>query len=165
MHEAGLEPDLRLVRFCQWHEDSAEREMAFLLDLKDGRPTAVISAGSNRVTHGCLSTLAGRGVRVPQDVSVIGFDNTPTMALLTPPLTVVTRPLDRIGVEAIRLLVDRLTGAAADREPTRVVLECDLLVRQSTAAPSAEHSSRAGPGSARRRTAAPRQETPAVTPT
>lgn len=129
MEEAGIQPDPRLVRFCEFDEDAGEREMNLLLDMAEVQPTAVI-AGSNQITRGCLRTLARRGIQLPDDLSFIAFDDTDLTTLFSPPLTVVRRA--QKGELSVRLLVQRITGQLPP-EPQRIVTECELIVRGSTA--------------------------------
>src|SRR5690606_39099760 len=73
------------------------------------------------------------GLRVPQDLSVVGFDNIPESVQCTPPLTTVNQPMQRMGAEAITLLLDLMRGVS-DRS-THVQLPTELVVRGSTAPP------------------------------
>src|SRR5207245_11041781 len=70
-------------------------------------PTAIFSA-NNQMTIGVLAAIRDRGVRIPEDVSLIGFDDLPTAAVLTPPLTVVAQPTYQLGVRAAELLLTRV---------------------------------------------------------
>jgi DNA-binding LacI/PurR family transcriptional regulator len=81
-------------------------------------------------------------VRVPEDISLIGFDDLSLGSLLHPPLTCIERPDVEQGALAMRLLLSRLAGRQTD-EPRRVVLETRLLIRGSTCSPAAVASSAA----------------------
>ena len=74
-----------------------------------------------------------RGLSVPEDLSVVGFDNIPESALSSPPLTTIDQSLQRMGYEAVRMLVeliqDELNG------PTHITLPTELVVRQSCCPP------------------------------
>jgi DNA-binding LacI/PurR family transcriptional regulator len=97
------------------------------------RPTAVL-AMSDAIAVGVLLAAHRLGLRVPEDLSVVGFDDLPVSELTAPPLTTVHQPVREKGVESARLLLGAITGAAAT--PARpVVLETHLVVRGSTAAP------------------------------
>ena len=69
---------------------------------------------------------------MPDDLSVIGFDNVPESALATPPLTTIEQPLHEMGAEALRMLVDLIDGKARS---THLRLPTELVVRASTAPP------------------------------
>jgi LacI family transcriptional regulator len=71
------------------------------------------------------------GLTVPDDLSIIGFDNVPESALAAVPLTTITQPLQRMGFEALRLLVDLIDGVKRD---THVRLPTELVRRASTRA-------------------------------
>ncbi len=81
------------------------------------------------ITMKCLRRI---GVRVPEDISVVGFDDAPYAELLDPPLTTVEQPFAQLGALAAQLLQERLT--ANHQPPKALVLPCRLVVRASTAA-------------------------------
>ena len=106
----------------------------------------VVVCANDAVAVGAARALARAGVRVPQDVSLVGFDDIPWAALMDPPLTTVRQPLAAIGAEAVRLLRERL--AHPDLPVQQAVLPVELVARGSTlsAAPLGGHG--AGPGRA-----------------
>ena len=93
------------------------------------RPTAVATA-VDLLAIGVLQGLLGAGVRVPEDVSLIGYDDIPFTAQLSVPLTSVARPHHRMGFEAADLLLSVLDGREPDQR--HVLLEPELVVRTST---------------------------------
>jgi DNA-binding LacI/PurR family transcriptional regulator len=97
---------------------------AKLLDRAD-RPTAILAL-YDEVALGVLDAAADRGIDVPRDLSVTGFDDIPEAALSTPKLTTVRQPHDRKGAEAVRLLLE------GDPDES-VLLPTELVVRASTA--------------------------------
>ncbi len=98
-------------------------------------PTAVLAA-NNMMTIGLLRALHDLGLRIPRDVSVVGFDDHALADLLDPPLTVVDRPTENQGAVAARMLMSRLTDGA-DRPGRTVRLETKLIVRSSTSSVTA----------------------------
>ena len=72
------------------------------------------------------------GLSIPEDLSIVGFDNVPESALAAVPLTTIMQPLQRMGFEALRLLVDLISGV--NRDP-HVRLPTQLVPRSSTCAP------------------------------
>ena len=78
------------------------------------------------------------GLDVPGDLSVVGFDNVPESALGDPPLTTVEQPIQQMGLEAVRLLLERIEEPA--EAPAQVVLPTRLVVRGSTAPPPPERA-------------------------
>ena len=94
--------------------------------------TALV-CGNDYLAVGALSALARRGLRVPQDVSLVGFNDSEFAPYTIPPLTTVRFPIEAIGERAATYLVARLHG---DERIERVELPVELVVRQSTAAPA-----------------------------
>lgn len=95
------------------------------------RPTAVISC-NNVMTTGLLIALRERGARIPEDVSVIGFDDLPYFALLENPLTAVAQPMYELGRCACELLLRLISGdASLTSEETHLRLPTQLLIRSS----------------------------------
>jgi LacI family transcriptional regulator len=132
MADAGVAVDERLVRVGGFRIESAASTAAELLALAD-RPTAVF-AGNDLSAISTIDVAQGMGLTVPDDLSVIGFDNVPESALVTPQLTTISQPLQRMGAEALRLLIDLMRGVERD---THIRLPTELVVRASCRPPSA----------------------------
>jgi LacI family transcriptional regulator len=103
---------------------------AALLDLP-APPTAVF-AGSDETALGVIEAARVRGLRIPEDLSVVGFDDTPVARLAAPPLTTVRQPLREMGAVAVRTALRLAAGERVDSH--HVELATELVVRQSTAA-------------------------------
>ena len=84
---------------------------------------------------------AGAGLRVPDDVSVVGYDDSAFMNCTDPPLTTVRQPIEAMGQAAVALLVSEIAGNAGD-PPDELLFEPELVVRGSTAPPAATRRSR-----------------------
>lgn len=140
----GVTPPGSFSLVADFREVGGYQAMLSLLGLPSP-PTAVFSA-NNLQTIGALKALRDVGVRVPDDMSLIGFDDLDLGALLRPALTVVDRPMFEQGTLAARLLLARIKGEGPP-SGQRIVLRTSLLKRESCAAPKA-------PGGARRRRAA-----------
>ncbi|NUR25199.1 MAG: substrate-binding domain-containing protein, partial [Catenulispora sp.] len=97
----------------------------------DPSVTAVFAA-NDHIALGVLLALHEAGRRVPEDVSVIGFDDIPEAAFFTPPLTTVRQDFAALGRRSMALLLDLIVGPAA-AAPTGVVVPTELVVRRSTA--------------------------------
>ena len=93
-------------------------------------PTALF-CGNDAAAAGAVKAALALGIRVPQDLSVVGFDNAPWLGPVEIPLTTVSIPRRLLSAGAVDLLVDVVAGRAA-ADDTRI-LECDLLVRDTTA--------------------------------
>ena len=102
---------------------------------EQGEATAVFCA-NDETAFGLIRALHERGLRVPQDVSVVGFDDIGLAEYSSPPLTTVRQPFQRIGHELVRLVLARLAGGEAPARE-RVVVPCELIVRETTAPPRA----------------------------
>ena len=102
-----------------------------LLALAD-RPTAVFAA-SDQMAMGVYEAVRQRGLRVPEDLSVVGFDDLPQARWTSPPLTTVRQPLSEMGMLAVRTVLRLLNGEHL--ESAKVELATEVVVRHSTAPP------------------------------
>jgi LacI family xylobiose transport system transcriptional regulator len=127
---AGVEPDPGLIRFGDFHVEGGHKHAADLLD-SSRRPTAIF-AGSDLQALGVLEAARMRGLRVPADLSVVGYDDIPVARWSSPALTTVHQPLLRMGQEAARLVLRLREG---DVSANRLDLGVHLVVRDSTAPP------------------------------
>lgn len=132
LETAGLSADPDLIRYGSWHVEPAHTEMAQLLSLPDP-PTAVF-VGNDEQCFGVYRALDENGLRIPEDVSVVGFDDMPYAAWLTPALTTVRQPLLEMGRTAAAMLLRLIAGGPVDN--IRVELSTPLVVRSSCSPPS-----------------------------
>ncbi len=95
------------------------------------RPTAVFVA-NNLMTLGAFRALHEAGIRIPEEVALVGFDDMPWATSLNPPLTAISQPSQEIGSSAADLLLDRI--ARPDRAIRHLILETKLVVRASCGA-------------------------------
>ncbi|MEU6412941.1 LacI family DNA-binding transcriptional regulator [Microbispora sp. NPDC046933] len=128
--ETGEAPVLPgYVRTGHFHYHDGVAGGAALLDLPEA-PTAIF-AGCDDIALGVLEAARARGLRVPEDLSVVGFDDTQVARMASPPLTTVRQPLREMGAVAVRTA---LRLAAGERvESHHVELATELVVRGSTA--------------------------------
>ena len=124
---AGIEFDQTLVRFGNSKHESGRDLTAELLNLPE--PPTAIFTGNNLITLGALETIHQRGLRIPEDVAVVGFDDMYWATSLNPPLTAVSQPGYEIGRRAADLLIQRV--AEPRRPHAKVVLQTTLMVRRS----------------------------------
>src|SRR5579871_5790408 len=99
------------------------------------RPTAFFAWNDVAAMH-VLRALQDLGVRVPEEASLIGFDDSPMVATFTPPLTTVRQPYREIGEHAVQLLLDRIRGVSPASH--QQLLPATLIERNSVAAPQDE---------------------------
>src|SRR5918997_7112935 len=103
--------------------------------LRAPSPPTAIFAGSDLQAMGVYRALYEMGLRIPDDVSVVGFDDLPLSGLLTPALTTVRQPVREMGAQATRMLLRIIAGKRL--ESPRVELATSLIVRESSAPPKA----------------------------
>jgi LacI family transcriptional regulator len=125
----GISFERSLIRFSNFQAEGGREAAAALLANAD-RPTAVF-AGNDLMALGVIQAVWEAGLRVPEDVAVVGFDDIPLAASLVPPLTTVAQPISDIGSAAVRMLVALIEGRDVQE---RVVLPCTLRVRHSCGA-------------------------------
>jgi LacI family transcriptional regulator len=128
---AGLSFDESLVRYGAFTPQSGEAAMMGLLSVTP-RPTAVFVA-SDAVALGALQAIRRRGLRVPHDIALVGFDDIPLAGFIDPPLTTVRLPAAGLGWGAADLLIRLITAEETIRNPN-VILETELVVRASCGA-------------------------------
>lgn len=125
--EAGIPIDADLIKHGQFKTLSGE-EMAYQLLAGTPRPTAIFAA-NNALAIGVIKAAEKLGLRIPQDIALVCFDDLPNLALILPFLTVVVQPAYEIGVRAAQLLLSRIEDQAI--QPRHIVLPTRLIVRHS----------------------------------
>jgi LacI family xylobiose transport system transcriptional regulator len=129
MNAAGLPIDPELIRFGDFHPGGGERHARELLELAD--PPTAFFAGSDLQALGVIAAGSAAGLSVPDDLSVVGYDDIALSRWMSPQLTTVHQPLRRMGEEATRLALRLADGATVDT--LRMDLATHLVVRGSTA--------------------------------
>jgi DNA-binding LacI/PurR family transcriptional regulator len=130
---AGLAHRPEYVRHAGFDAALARHRTLELLELPE--PPTALFVCSDRMALGAYEALAERGLRVPHDVSVVGFDDLPESHWTTPALTTVRQPVAEMAATALRLLVRMMDGDHP--ESTRTELSTTLVERASTAPPRA----------------------------
>lgn len=125
--KAGIPVDQSLMRIGGYRQETADLPAHELLTLPD-RPTAIFAANDSSAIR-TMEVARSLGLSVPEDLSVIGFDNVPESALTTPPLTTIAQPIRRMGAEAIHLLIAMMDGVSEGG--THVTLPTELVERAS----------------------------------
>jgi LacI family transcriptional regulator len=129
----GLPLDANLVAHAdRFHEEPGAAAFAELLD-RGARFTAVVAA-NDRLALGCYDVLHERGLRIPEDVSVIGYNDIQFADKFAPPLTTVRIPQYQIGVKAAQLMLEAITDG--DAPALTIRMTPTLVVRASTAPPA-----------------------------
>jgi DNA-binding LacI/PurR family transcriptional regulator len=114
-----------------WHTRSGYNAMRQILG-QALLPTAIF-ASSDLMAIGAIHAINEAGLRVPGDISIVGVDNIEQAEFTVPPLTTILQPLDRIGEQGVRLLLELVDGRQI--ENPHVVIEPTLLARNSTTVP------------------------------
>ena len=131
LERAGVRFDPALVRHGDFQHEGGFLRGGELLSLRE-RPTAIF-AGSDQQAFGLYEAARQRGLRIPQDLSVVGFDDLPVAGWVSPPLTTVRQPLAEMGGVAAQMLGELIEGLPL--RSSRVELSTELIVRESTAGP------------------------------
>jgi len=135
LREAGSDVDERLV--FQAGSTIEDGVNAALQMLNESCDATAVQAANDLVAIGCADALLNQGVRIPQDLSVIGFGNTLTSQYFRVPLSTVRQPKFRLGTAAMDLMIQILRGHRVESKR----LPSELIVRASTGAPPAEPAS------------------------
>jgi LacI family transcriptional regulator len=81
------------------------------------------------MAFGCMRAIQEAGLRIPEDIAVVGFDDIPAAAITKPPLTTVRQPIQRTGSIAAEMLIDMIEHP--DPQPRHIVLPTELVIRSS----------------------------------
>jgi LacI family transcriptional regulator len=132
MKEADIAYNPKYVIEGTFDEKSGYEACKEYLRLGDDRPTAICTS-NDLVAIGVMRALKETNLRIPEDISLVGYNNIWVTSLLSPPLTTVETPLFEMGQEAFKVLLGLITG---DEEMNyRVTLPNKLIIRESTARP------------------------------
>ena len=129
LREAGIKPEPRLTYEGDWSATSGFEALAALFR-RDPQPTAIV-AQNDRMAVGVIRAARDAGLRVPGDLSVIGFDDMPLASYFDPPLTSMRQDTFKFGAAAAKMLMDILENPSLPRQAQRFPAE--LVIRNSTA--------------------------------
>jgi DNA-binding LacI/PurR family transcriptional regulator len=127
--EADLESDPTLEATGDFTQESGAKAMTRLLAKRPDLDA--VFAASDLMAAGALSVLAAAGRHVPNDVAIVGYDDSPVATSTQPQLSSVRQPIEEMGREVARLLIEAVEGT--DRVQRRVILATDLVKRASSA--------------------------------
>ncbi|NJQ00389.1 LacI family DNA-binding transcriptional regulator [Streptomyces zingiberis] len=128
LRQGGLEPDETLAEPGDFTEEGGRSAIRALLDRHPALDA--VFAASDVMAAGALAELRRRGRRVPEDVAVVGFDDSIIARHTDPPLTTVRQPVEELGCSITELLLREMAGPGS--APRQVVLPTSLVVREST---------------------------------
>lgn len=133
--ELGIEVDPELTVQLKLKLSTPELGYGPAMELlARGRPFSAVLCYNDEAAFGAIRACMDRGLRVPQDISVVGFDDIQSAAFHNPSLTTIRQPLAQMGSVAARILLQRIRGQATF--PDSVPILPELVVRESTAAPN-----------------------------
>lgn len=118
----------KLIYEGQFFQPDGYAGASALIELED-RPTAIF-ASNDVMAMGAMDAVRNRGLRIPDDISIVGFDDIPQAEFVRPALTTVRQPLEKMGRVATQMLLDRLENP--NKVPERIELPTELIVRNST---------------------------------
>jgi LacI family transcriptional regulator len=134
LQECGMTIDKELVFQSEnrnntlTHMDVGMEGAKFLMNLPN-KPDAIM-APTDVIAIGAIKYLKGQGIRIPQDVKIVGYDNIALCTLVDPMLTTIAQPIKEIGAQAARILINKINGVVNEKE--QLVLDTKLIVREST---------------------------------
>lgn len=131
LREAGIEPDPSLRYEGNYCLEAGEAGALHLL--RAARPPTAIVCGNDGMAIGALHVLQKQGIRVPEDISILGFDDVEAAAFAVPPLTTIRQPMFDIGLRAAELLLQQIEQGK--RFQHSLLLPAELVVRETVAPP------------------------------
>jgi LacI family transcriptional regulator len=130
--------DEQLILTGGWTINGGRELTLQLLDRPE--PPTAIFCFNDRMAVGAYDAIKSRGLRVPEDVSVVGFDDEDLASYMVPPLSTVLLPHDEMARWAVGALLDHNEGISAHRSVRKIKIECPLIARGSIAPPRVEHA-------------------------
>jgi len=128
MSQAGLQPNEDLIVYSDYSLQGGESAVESLL-IQRNRPTAIFCF-SDEIALGCMYALRRQHFKIPDDISVIGFDDIPIARYVSPPLTTIAQPAGDIGTTCATILLDLIDGKKPEK--FRQFLPHKLVIREST---------------------------------
>ncbi|CAH0121277.1 MULTISPECIES: LacI family DNA-binding transcriptional regulator [unclassified Paenibacillus] len=128
LEEAGIPVRRQYICYSDLNYDHGLQTMRTLLHL-DVPPTAVFAVG-DVLAIGALKAIRDAGLRCPEDVAVVGFDNIPFASMMNPTLTTVAQPMYEMGCEAARILINKLKNKKSEMQT--LIMPHELIIREST---------------------------------
>lgn len=127
--EAGIDIDDELIRFARYSREDGYKVTKELLNLEN--PPTAIFGGNNFIAVGAMMAIRDSGLRVPEDIALVSFDDIESLSQVYPFFTVVTQPAYSMGVISAELLIRRIEDKDRVRERRKVILQPELIIRES----------------------------------
>lgn len=129
LNDHKITPDPEMYAFCEHLEEDTIRETERMLNFNN--PPDAIFCFNDPVAITCMQFLKERGIKIPEDISIIGFTNEPIAALVEPSLTTVSQPAYEMGKAATKLIIDQIESKEDIKEEVKI-LKTSLIIRNST---------------------------------
>jgi LacI family transcriptional regulator len=126
LSDNGITVDLNMIKIADLTIDKSEYTAT--KSLLEHKPTAIFAL-NDLVALSVMKTLKQEQLKVPGDISLVGYDNLPVSELLDPPLTTVAQPIHEMGEKAVEILINRIKGVYRTKQ--KIVLESKLVIRDS----------------------------------
>ena len=127
LQQAGLALPPEYIRYGDWEVESGKEQAVELLRLPDP-PTAVF-AMNDLMAAGAISAIQAAGLRIPEDIAIVGFDNREIASYLQPPLTTIALPTTEIGTKAALHIIEMISMPYV--HPVREIIPCAIVERNS----------------------------------
>lgn len=127
--EANIQIDENLIKFDKPSKDSGFKLTMELLNMKN--PPTAIFGGNNFISIGVMIAIKELGLKIPDDVSLVSFDDIEIMSQVYPFLTVISQPAYSMGVIATELLIRRIENKDKIKEKREIILKPELIIRES----------------------------------
>lgn len=118
------------IQFHGFHEINGKEGMKSLLGLTD-RPEAIFAI-NDPVALGAYEAIKEQGLKIPQDMAIVGFSNNPSSAVVSPALTTINQPAYEMGQKSAELLIEQIENGKEEYVVKHEILNTNLIVRQST---------------------------------
>jgi len=128
LSEKGLKCDGLVSATEEWTRESGRKQMEKFL--QDGQRLDAVFCGNDLLAIGAMEAVKKSGRTVPDDIAIVGFDDIELASLVTPQLTTVRQPLDKVASLACSLILDRIEGKEQGG-PKEILIEPELIVRES----------------------------------
>lgn len=131
LKENKLSVDNRLIKECYFTKEEGYIKTNEVIE-SGVVPDAIIIC-NHLMTLGCMKSLKEHSLKIPDDVSIIGFDDLPWIDFFDPPLTVLSQKMDEIGERAAKLIIKRMDQKSNSRKitPKKIITEVELIIRSS----------------------------------
>jgi Transcriptional regulators len=128
LEDYKIDIDENLIKLGDFKEKSGYENMKALLEYE--RKITAVYVASSKMTYGAIKAIKGKGLKIPGDISLVGFDIHDVSGLISPSITTIIQPEERIGKVAGELMLKRLQNSE-ERYSQKIVLDPDILIRES----------------------------------